>query len=649
MRYRGEIDGLRAIAVTSVVLFHYGVPGLTGGFVGVDVFFVISGFLITSIVRSESLAGEFTFVSFYERRIRRLLPALFVVLAVVLGFGLLAMLPSDLDAMGRGGFFASLFSSNIFFFFEIDYFNQAAAESPLIHTWSLAVEEQFYIVLPVLVVLMRKARPAILLWAFVFLAAASFAWSAWSITRDPQATFYLLPSRAWELLAGSLLALAPQPRHKPWVSGAIGLTGLSMILASVFLYSHTTPFPGPTALLPVLGSVAVLYASNSGGGLSAKLLSAKPFAFIGKVSYSWYLWHWPLIAFYIYLGFDQQAAEPKIVLFVLSFVLAVLSWRFVEHPFRKPSPGRRPLWPVAMGAVGSIAAAGAFAVLAVLDGLPQRVSPTVLAFDLARHDWPETSTPCNGRSTEQARAGDVCDAGVQDANVPATFAVIGDSHADVLWPSVSRAAKAQDRRGKAFTLNGCPTLLGVNRINGDPRCEDFMRAAVEYISKHDEIRQVFLIARWGWYVEPAPNPSERQQFLTKDGMTATSTAENAVLLARGFADTKTALGDRQIVILRPIPEPGLLSAKQLGLSVWLGAPGVSPIDDVHYRKSLSNVDKILAQSGGTIVDPEPVLCSQTACDIMRDNKPIFVDGTHVSTYGSSLFDSLFAKVFVDSP
>ncbi|MEZ6029434.1 MAG: acyltransferase family protein [Hyphomonadaceae bacterium] len=652
MVYRGEIDGLRAVAVLAVVLYHYGFPAISGGFVGVDVFFVISGFLITSIVHDEVKAGSFTFLTFYERRFRRLLPALFVMLAFTLAVAWFVMLPSDFNDLGRAGFFAALFSSNFFFNLEINYFFQEASQSPLIHTWSLAVEEQFYIVLPVIVVVLGRWRPRWLLPAIIVLAAGSLAWSAYAISFDPQVTFYLLPSRAWELLAGSLLALAPRPRRGSQLASIMGVAGLVMIFLACVLYTHATPFPGPTALLPVGGAVMILHASNAGGGMAGRLLAWKPIAFVGKVSYSWYLWHWPIIVIYHYLGFDPQPVAPRIALFALSFLAAVASWRFIEQPFRRPSgrTGRpRPLKPVAAGVLGSLTAAAAFAFIAVRDGIPERVTATVLDYDIARHDWPESSTFCNQRSVEQARSGDVCHAGVDDAAVKPTFAIIGDSHGDVLWPSLSRAAAAHGARGLVFTRNGCPPLAGLNRIRGDVDCEAFVKAALAYIASQPDIGQVVLIGRLAWYIEKPNDPSDAQQYLTFEGRQSSSQDENAAMLAKGFAATRALLGKRELVVLRPLPEPSLAPAKQLGLAYWLGAPGVSPLDAETHRRLLVRVDRVLAEAGVRVLDSEPVLCNRTTCDLVRMDRSIYADSNHVTTFGASLFDGLFDTVFTEAP
>lgn len=372
MHYRGEIDGLRALAVLSVVLFHYDVVGVPGGYVGVDVFFVIAGFLIASSIRTEVAAGTFNFLGFYERRVRRLLPALFVMLAAVLIAGFCLQRPADFVYLSKSGAFASLSSANFFFFLDSDRFNASVDTLPLLHTWTLGVEMQFYILLPVLIVLLRKTGLVVTLMVMGALAAASFVWSLWYLKVSQTGGFYMLPSRAWELLAGSLLAFAPRPRLSPTLASAIGLGGLALILFAVVRYNEWMFFPGKKGLVPVLGAMAVIFAANVGAGVTTKLLAWKPIAHVGKLSYGWFLWHWPVISFYKYLGLDDGSPWPKLVLMAVSFGLAAASWQFIERPFMQPKPDGRPLRSVLIGVGASIAFAASFAFVVQMNGFPGR-------------------------------------------------------------------------------------------------------------------------------------------------------------------------------------------------------------------------------------------------------------------------------------
>ncbi|MGZ2260296.1 acyltransferase family protein [Roseobacter sp. A03A-229] len=350
MKYRPEIDGLRSIAVLPVILFHGGLALFSGGFVGVDVFFVISGYLITTIIAGNLDEGRFSLLDFYSRRARRILPALVLVVACTIPFAWAWMLPTDFKDFGQSVSAVSLFSSNFLFWLESDYFAAAAERKPLLHTWSLAVEEQYYIFFPLLLMAFwrRAARGTVGLLCVIFLASLAASEVLWRIA--PDANFYLLPSRIWELMAGSLVAIW-MLRRGPLPSNIGAAIGLGLILASIFLYDKTTPFPSLYALAPVMGTVLVILCGVQGTWV-ARILSLRAPVAIGLISYSAYLWHQPLFALArIRLGHPDIAIMMSLA--GLSLVLAWISWRFVEQPFRT-MPGRA--WKVVSGtAVGSLA------------------------------------------------------------------------------------------------------------------------------------------------------------------------------------------------------------------------------------------------------------------------------------------------------
>lgn len=295
MKYRAEIDGLRALAVVPVILFHAGFELFSGGFVGVDVFFVISGYLITTILIEDIESKRFSIINFYERRARRILPALFFVMLMCIPFAWMWMLPSQMEDFSQSLIAVSLFASNIWFWRESGYFDTAAEEKPLLHTWSLAVEEQYYLIFPIFLILAWRFGKNRVFWMIVVMAAISLLMSEWGWRKHPTANFYLLPTRAWELFAGSIAAFVV---HKQGVqkNNPLALAGLAAIVFSIFFYDEATPFPSVYALVPVLGVVLlVLYADKD--TFTAKLLSTKGFVGIGLMSYSAYLWHQPLFAF----------------------------------------------------------------------------------------------------------------------------------------------------------------------------------------------------------------------------------------------------------------------------------------------------------------------------------------------------------------
>ncbi len=335
MKYRKEIDGLRSIAVIPVILFHGGFQWLSGGYIGVDVFFVISGFLITSIILKEQDAGTFTIAGFYERRARRILPALFLVLLVSLPFAWHWLLPFELKNFANSIIATNLFSSNIFFWLESDYFAATSEVLPLLHTWTLAVEEQFYIIFPLFMMLfwgLGKRKLAIIT---SVIALLSLGLAEWGWREYPEANFYLLHTRAWELMIGALVAFylfnnqQPKGRINQWAS----LTGLALIIVPLFLFDKGTPFPSLYALAPTLGTALILLFTIP-GTLVYRLLSLRLLVGIGLISYSAYLWHQPIFVFARLMSMEEPSLWLMGFLSIFTLILAYLGWRFVETPFR---------------------------------------------------------------------------------------------------------------------------------------------------------------------------------------------------------------------------------------------------------------------------------------------------------------------------
>ena len=335
MIYRKEIDGLRALAVIPVILFHAGFEWVSGGYIGVDIFFVISGYLITSILLDELQSGNFSICHFYERRARRILPALFLVLFVCLPFAWRWFLPDELVAFGKSLIAAVAFVSNILFWLETDYFTASSDLIPLLHTWSLAVEEQFYIIFPLFLVVFWKRGRDILLIIIILVALVSLGLTEWGWRYFPDANFYLIPTRAWELMIGVLVAFylfyKEQPQGK--FNEVASSLGLAMIIASLFFLDKSLPFPSVYTLIPTVGvALVILFATTN--TLVNKILSVKLLVAIGLVSYSAYLWHQPLFVFARAYYMDEPNVWLMSILSIVALFFGYLSWRFVEKPFR---------------------------------------------------------------------------------------------------------------------------------------------------------------------------------------------------------------------------------------------------------------------------------------------------------------------------
>ena len=332
MKYRAEIDGLRALAVLPVIFFHAGFEWFSGGFVGVDVFFVISGYLITTILIEDIENKRFSIINFYERRARRILPALFFVMVSCIPFAWMYMLPTQMTDFAQSIVATSLFVSNILFWRESGYFAAAAEEKPLLHTWSLAVEEQYYLLFPIFLILAWRFGKNRVFWVIVLMSVVSLLLSEWLWRRESTANFYLAPTRAWEIFFGSISAFLVQ-KYGVQKSSFLSLIGLLAVLSTILMYDKNVPFPSVYTLVPVLGVVLIILFADQ-RTIVSKILSLKLFIGVGLISYSAYLWHQPLFAF----ARIAMPTYPSDILFfflsLMSLGIGYLSWKYIEAPFR---------------------------------------------------------------------------------------------------------------------------------------------------------------------------------------------------------------------------------------------------------------------------------------------------------------------------
>ena len=508
MKYRREIDGLRAVAVIPVILFHAGFKTFAGGFVGVDVFFVISGYLITSIILKEKYLGTFSLLSFYERRARRILPALFTVILTCLPFAWLWMMPQELKAFGRSLTAVSLFVSNVFFWRETSYFGIEAELKPLIHTWSLAVEEQYYLIFPIFILMTWRFGVRCISLILIITFVLSLVAAQWASSSQPSANFFLLPTRGWELLIGVFIALLfskygddpsntlkikwQQPVRQ---SGSIG--GLILILYSIFVFNETTPFPSLYALVPTIGTALIIVFATPQTWIG-RFLGNNLFVGVGLISYSAYLWHQPLFAFARIHSLAPPQYYTFLLLIIASIGLAYLSWRFIEMPFRnKQKISRNTVFILAT--FTSLGIIGLGVIGYSKDGFPSRfsISPKIIeSFSMS-----EREHDCFDKIKVHERDDWLCDLGNQAENI--SFFVFGDSHALALLPSFDEAAKQANQRGVITGASGCPPLLGVFALRSDQSdrdCYVLNRRVFEFI-KQSKVTKLFLLARWTLYTD----------------------------------------------------------------------------------------------------------------------------------------------------
>ena len=623
-RYRADLDGLRAVAVAAVVLFHYGFDTVSGGFVGVDVFFVISGFLITAIVWGEFDRASFSIVSFYERRLRRILPALSAMLLVCGAAFFFVFLPEDMRLLAKSEASAAVFATNILFqHVASDYFDaDNLTLQPLLHTWSLAVEAQFYLVYPWFLLLLRGRRGrAVAVMATV--AALSFALCLWGTAHHPVATFYLLPGRAWELLLGGLLTLGVRGRDGAGravgagPAGLATLAGLAAILVAAFSFDASTPFPGMAALLPCVGAVLVIFGGSHPNAASA-WLGSRPVAALGRISYSLYLWHWPVLVLTRYGASAEPALETRLLMLVGTLALASLSYVAIERPFiaRAALPSRRALFAAAVATVGATVALGGVLDLTGRGVLPfAQLPPAVLT--LANGHFDRSEGDCDPPSDGSPPA---CRFG--DPQADPTIAVWGNSYARMWTPALDEEGRRHAVSGVEMLMGKCPPLLDVS-VAARPTCAEFNRASFAYLEAHPSLRTVLLGADWFVYGADLNRLAETLEALKQSGVSV-------------------------VVLLAP-PQADYMVPRTLALAALRGAPPPPPIDRAHARvaqqASVDLIARLQERFGFRVIDPATVLCDATLCPVERGGRPVFYDAGHVTASAALASAALFEPLF----
>ncbi len=498
--YRADIDGLRALAVTLVVLFHAGFQP-HGGFIGVDVFFVISGYLISGIILEEARRGTFTVAGFYDRRVRRIVPALTVLLIAGLVAGALILTPAAFAVLGKSAAFASVGLANFFFFQNTGYFDGAAQTMPLLHIWSLAVEEQFYLVWPLLLagaVRLSRRWPAAVGAVIALVIALSLTLALIKVGQGAKSAFYQPFGRAWELAAGGAVFLA-QDRLRALPRAAMDLlkiAGLAAILVPAFLLTPLSSFPGANAIAPVAGA-ALLLLPSAAPTLASRLLAFWPLPAIGKISYSLYLWHWPVLVFALYYRNGEPLTSVRAAgLIAVSVGLAWLSWRFVEQPFRRARV--RPRIVLLSGLAAGVAVAGAGLAVDLSGGIPSRVSPALAAMGSANDMW---AWQCREHVTLAGQRR--CVVGADWATAGTRAILWGDSHAEHLAPLLDVAGK---QVGVSIaTIRSCSAVVsehGLKRSGVGPLdiCNASYAAVSAQLKASPDIKLVILGADWNLMV-----------------------------------------------------------------------------------------------------------------------------------------------------
>jgi peptidoglycan/LPS O-acetylase OafA/YrhL len=614
--YRPDIDGLRAIAVLPVVGFHAFPGRIPGGYVGVDVFFVISGFLITGIILDGLAQNRFSFREFYFRRIRRIFPALMLVLAFCLIAGLLILFPPEFLQLGAHVAAGAGFVANFMLWSEAGYFDAPSDLKPLLHLWSLGIEEQFYICWPLMLWLLWKPRWHVK--ALAALTAASFLINIATVRSHPSAAFFLPFGRIWELSLGALLACVQHPHDTPAAgallgkttaraSDALSIVGLLMIVVAVFAFSKQTVYPGWRALVPTVGAV-LLIACGPSALVNRHLLSRRLVVFIGLISYPLYLWHWPLFTF-VRIAEENRASEAVlrasiIAAAALSFALAALTWRLVETPIRS-RPARRSVFALGTSAVVIFACAIGFHVY----GRFHRAIFEQAENYLQTLDVNYRQGSCFLKPEQTA---DLFPSVCPDASKDAADVMLwGDSHAAHLMPGIKKELKDSSVRFVQLNAAGCPPLIGFTDRER-PACRDVGPYILDWIRTHRPAT-VILAATWPYYA------SYRG-------------VEQAVETIKGF-------GVRRVIIMGPVPHygglvPRLLMQQNLvgPLPLRLTTPRMDELTQIQ-----SALRDIAARTGAVYLSPLDLMCNRDGCMVTLDGKAeniMTFDNAHLTTVGS---------------
>lgn len=647
--YRPEIDGLRAIAVLSVVLYHFGVPGLRGGFVGVDVFFVLSGFLIGGILwRELEETGRLSLGRFYQRRFKRLAPAFFTVAFVSFAAAYLWLLPFEFREFGKSLIAATVYLSNVQFFREAGYFDIGADEKLLLHTWSLAVEEQFYVFLPLVMLFLARSQRAL-----IGLLTAGFVLSLFACVAltpsSPTATFFLFPFRAWELLAGVLLAIWGQRKGSDWrLHPAFSWIGMALILGGLIFTRAGAGFPGWQVIPTVLGTVLVLANGQDQNPVNA-LLRTRSAVFVGLISYSLYLWHWPVAVLSLYVRGSYAGVAEVAGWIALSAGLAVLSWRFVERPTRHSD------WLTLPRTLGAVAAASVVA-LALgawafkTNGLPDRYPAEVRTHIAASGDFLQDWSRCSTATEGPFEGVETCAVGPEG---PPEVLFWGDSHLRALMDGIAAVAHDTEVPGLVVWHAGCPPLFDISKRESaatpaqDADCfadTTALRQALPAMG----LRDVVLVGRWAYYAEGAGTGRDAENRIT-----LLPEGDQAARFEAALAKTVTELSESaEVHILRQVPEVPQYDSRQTARDLAHGrAAGVSEtfttdLAEVEARQASS--DGAVLSSGASILDPRPYFCTDD-CSVMQDGQSLYFDNNHLTNAGAYHLAPIFLPVLEGAP
>ena len=655
IQYRPEIDGLRSIAIIPILMFHFGYTLFSGGFTGVDIFFVISGYLITSIISKELNQGNFTFQKFYLRRAKRILPLLFLVLLTCVPFAWLVMLPNELASFGDSLVNAARFTANIYFKHAIDYFSPSSDQIPLLHIWSLAVEEQFYLVFPFIIIKLHKRRIGMIK-SFSILILLSFITSIFASHYSPSKNFYYFPTRAWEFLFGAIAVTVERKINFSfrYLDDFLCFVGLILIGYGIFILTDQATFPGINALFPVLGTFLLITFAKP-KTMVASYLSSNPIKFIGKISYGLYLWHFPILVFNNFLHLRYAIFISPILLILCTLTLSVLSYFYIETPIRFNKISTKNI---------VVGLSSAFLLLLCLGYTLGHFTSFYKKFNAQQIQFLQKSaqtnlTPsfgdCNKNNIEKP-----CQLNMGSSNKQALL--IGDSHAYTLFhPLAKELLKRDIDLGLTLQLNGnCPPLFTENKKYLSNDCLARNNMIFKKITTDDNIKTIIIFSRWTWYIEGTPFNNGRGGIGEKSNnflkYEYSNIDERHTLFNNLYRNTFEVLArsGKEIIIVNTAPEPGWNVPKQILNSLYSNKDysdltfGFKRFQERNY-----NVDLILnpyktneQNNNFKVVDPSHLFCDEARniCHLTLNKIPLYTDDNHLSDLGASLVSSEIVKL-----
>lgn len=644
--FRGDINGLRAWAVVAVVLYHFNVPGFGGGFAGVDVFFVISGFLMAGIVCKGLEAQRFSVAGFYLARARRILPALMVLVIVLLVLGWILLMPKEYQTLGRHARESLLFSSNLRYLNETGYFDTASHEKWLLHTWSLSVEWQFYMLYPLILLALSKVFPGrrSLLIAHLLGLLGSFGICQYLSMRQPDAAFFLLQSRAWEMLLGGVVyLLGDQIRLPLRARHFLEVVGGACILIAILVVDASVRWPGTAVLLPTLGAALIILASRQDSML-ARSWAAQ---WLGERSYSIYLWHWPLVVLLVYFGL-QDLLLPVVAGLVLSLLFGHLSYRYIEGPFRdwlaKKPKVRSATWVVVCLVVVAVSAQ-----LVRRSGFPERLPEAVAQVESERHNNNPRFEECLDEAMPCVFGGEQISA-----------LVIGDSHADSVVTAIAESLPSKQQGVYFHGKSACLMVFTARKVSGDKSsevCQVLKESLRKQLPTLYPGKPLIVVNRTSVYAMgelpmPGANHPGRPTVYFNHQF-ETPTAEFLQEFHQHYVASACELSKHhRLYLVRPVPEMMGDVPHMLGRAMLLGKQVEPSITRSAYEQRHAAVwaaqDEAAERCGARILDPLPYLCDEHNCYGSRNGWPLYVDDDHLSEFGNRLLIPMFAQVFADS-